>query len=293
MSMEQPGILAPLPDFAHHVFFEINDSDLAADYLARLAQEVDGDSMVVGVGASLAAAIGSKIPGLVSFPALYGPGVDIPSTSAALWCWLRGNEPGELFHRSRSIENILAPAYTPTQNIASFLYGSGLDLTGYEDGTENPKGNNARQAATLTDPHHPLAGSSFVAVQQWLHDFDRFEELSQEERDDIIGRRRIDNIELETAPVSSHIQRTAQEYFEPPAFLLRRSMPWIDGDVGGLMFVAFGHSFDAFDAILRRMVGQEDGIVDALFLFSRPLSGGYFWCPPVSNSVLDLSALGL
>ncbi|TDI13601.1 MAG: peroxidase, partial [Acidobacteria bacterium] len=61
----------------------------------------------------------------------------------------------------------------------------------------------------------------------------------------------------------------------------------------GLVFVAFGRSFDAFEAQLARMVGVEDGVTDALFRFTRPVSGSYFWCPPVARGKLDLSALGL
>jgi putative iron-dependent peroxidase len=59
------------------------------------------------------------------------------------------------------------------------------------------------------------------------------------------------------------------------------------------MFVAFGASFDAFEAQLARMVGAEDGITDALFKVSRPTSGAYFWCPPMRGRRVDLSALGL
>ncbi len=58
-----------------------------------------------------------------------------------------------------------------------------------------------------------------------------------------------------------------------------------------LMFVAFGHSFDAFEVQLRRMVGVDDGISDALFRFTRPLTSGYFSCPPVRDGRLDLSRL--
>lgn len=293
MQQEQPGILAPLPHFARHLFFDLSDRELAADYLARLAAEIDGEQIVIGIGASLAAAVGTTIPGLVSFPALAGAGIDIPSTPAALWCWLRGGEPGALFHRGRALEALLSPAFSLTQTVELFRYGSGLDLTGYEDGTENPEGEDARAAAIVTDRADPLVGSSFVAVQQWLHDFDRFEELAPSEQDDAIGRRRTDNEELTSAPVTSHVKRTAQEDFEPPAFMFRRSMPWTEGDAGGLMFVAFGRTFYAFDAALRRMSGVEDGVVDALFDFSRPLTGAYFWCPPIRDGHLDLSALKL
>jgi len=53
---------------------------------------------------------------------------------------------------------------------------------------------------------------------------------------------------------------------------------WADKGGEGLMFVAFGQSLDVFEAQLRRMAGQEDGILDGLFRFSHPVSGSYFWC---------------
>jgi len=70
-------------------------------------------------------------------------------------------------------------------------------------------------------------------------------------------------------------------------------MPWADGARAGLVFVAFGKSLDAFEAQLKRMVGAEDGITDGLFKFTRPISGSYFWCPPMRNGRLDLRALGV
>ena len=117
--------------------------------------------------------------------------------------------------------------------------------------------------------------------------------MTGEERDQTIGRRKLDNEEIEDAPLSVHVKRTAQESFEPEAFILRRSMPWANETREGLVFVAFGKSFDPFEALLRQMVGAEDGISDALFRFTRPISGNYFWCPPVEDGRLDLRALGL
>ena len=70
-------------------------------------------------------------------------------------------------------------------------------------------------------------------------------------------------------------------------------MPWADGNDGGLHFVAFGKSFDAFEAQLGRMVGGEDGVTDALFTFTRPLTAAYYWCPALKNGKLDLAPLGL
>ena len=89
------------------------------------------------------------------------------------------------------------------------------------------------------------------------------------------------------------MKRTAQESFEPEAFILRRSMPWAEGMSAGLMFVAFGKSFAAFEAQLNRMLGHDDDIQDAIFNFTKPINGAYFWCPPMKNEKLDLTALNI
>ena len=117
--------------------------------------------------------------------------------------------------------------------------------------------------------------------------------MTRAQQDACIGRERDSNEEIEDAPESAHVKRTAQEDFEPEAFVLRRSMPWSEGNECGLVFVAFGHSLDAFEAQLRRMSGAEDGITDALFRFTTPETGAYFWCPGVKNGRLDLGPLGL
>jgi putative iron-dependent peroxidase len=89
------------------------------------------------------------------------------------------------------------------------------------------------------------------------------------------------------------VQRTAQESFSPEAFVLRRSMPWAEGNRCGLVFVAFGASLRPFEAQLARMVGCEDGLVDDLFSFTRPIDSASYWCPPMLNGQLDLRALSL
>jgi putative iron-dependent peroxidase len=264
-----------------------------AGALRNLSKLADGDKTVVGLGQSLVRAIGRDVPGLDVFPSYATPGVDVPSTPAELWCWLRGDDRGELVHHTRAIIQCVTPGLQLEHTIDGFRYKSGFDLSGYEDGTENPKGAAAVKAAVVAGQGPGLDGGSFVAVQQWVHNLDSFEAMTPKEQDHTIGRRKRDNKELRNAPASAHVKRTAQESFEPAAFVVRRSMPWADGCQAGLVFVAFGHSFDAFEALLRRMVGAEDGIVDALFTFTRPVSGSYFWCPPMRHGRLDLRAVGL
>lgn len=293
MRQVQKGILAPVPKQARYLSFTIAPGQKPAGSLRNLCKLADGDTTVVGLGRSLVQALGRTIPGLELFPRYAGAGFDVPSTPAALWCWLRSDDRGELVHRSRTIVRSIAPILQLQHTIDGFRYKSGSDLSGYEDGTENPKGAAAVKAAVSIGQGSGIDGGSFVAVQQWVHNLDAFDAMTSHKQDHAIGRRKRDNKELVNAPASAHVKRTAQESFNPTAFILRRSMPWADALQAGLVFVAFGNSCDAFDALLRRMVGAEDGIVDALFTFTRPVSGSYFWCPPMKNGRLDLRALGL
>ncbi len=293
MKYEQTGILSDLPTVARFLTFSLADPADLAGCLTELAEEADGDSTVVGIGESVAQAMGATIPGLRTFPACTGPGIEVPSTPAALWCWLRGDDRGEVFHRARHLELLLAPTFILDEAIDSFTFEHNRDLTGYVDGTENPTGEAASATAIVSGQGPGYDGGSFVAVQQWLHDFDVFWSMTSEEQDNTIGRSRVENEELADAPPSAHIRRTAQEAFDPEAFIVRRSMPWTEGAEGGLMFVAFGRSFDAYETLLNNMLGKNDGITDALFNITRPVSGAYFWCPPMKDEWLDLSALGL
>lgn len=292
MSETQPGILVAPPAVGRYLFFSIiPGTDIVAP-LRAATDTINGDSAVLGLGPSLALALGRPIEGLVVAPHYAGAAVEVPSTSAALWLWLRGEDRGDLVHQTLALEQALAGGFRLDHVVDGFRYGPSRDLTGYEDGTENPKGAKAYEAAVVQGRGPGLDGSSFVAVQQWLHDFAAFEKMSPDEQDAMMGRRKSDNEELADAPPSAHVKRANQESFEPKAFVLRRSMPWAEGGRAGLMFVAFGKSFAAFDVQLKRMVGADDGIVDALFKFTRPVSGAYFWCPPMQAGRIDLRAVG-
>ncbi len=284
----QTGILAePVPALARHVFFTLESTEHLSAALRRLSILVDGDATVIGFGKSLLQALNVQLDKLWAFPALNCKGIDVPSTQHALWCWLRGDDRGELLHRTDALIAAVAPALSLVQVTEAFRYKSGHDLTGYEDGTENPVGQAAIDAAFDTQ----APGGSYATVQHWVHNLPRFNAYSQQEQDHIFGRRLSDNEELEDAPESAHVKRTAMEDFDPEAFVVRRSMPYIDGDQAGLVFLSFGSTLEFFEMQMRRMIGMDDGIVDGLFRFSRPITGGHYWCPPVHNGQLKLPAL--
>lgn len=290
MPFQQGLLVTPVPAHARHLFFALDSLQALPAVLDQLMPQVDGCNLILAVGAPLVKALGREVPGLRSFPQLDAV-VENPATQHALWLWLRGEERGELFLRAEALRQMLAPALRLVDSVDGFLHRGGHDLTGYEDGTENPVDEDAVAAAIVPGDVPGLAGSSFAAFQLWKHDLSYFKSLPQHEQDNIIGRRLSDNEELDDAPESAHVKRTAQESFAPEAFVVRRSVAWADECGAGLAFVALGFSLDAFEVQLRRMSGLEDGVIDGLYRFSRPLSGGYYWCPPLGEGGADLSLL--
>lgn len=288
MARPQDGILLPCPMVGRFMTFGLHSPDCARPLLGRLGALPVNDTMVVGLGEPLAHAVGA-VEGLRAFPALSGPGCAFPSTQGAVWVYLRAADPGAALDASFSLRAALGELVRLEEDVATFQFRGGRDLSGYVDGTENPKDDAAVEAALLAGG--PLDGSSFVAVQRYRHDLARMRAMAPRARDHLIGRSMETNEELADAPASAHVKRAAQESFDPPAFMLRRSMPWGDVDDHGLYFVAFGASLSRFERVLRRMAGLDDGIVDGVMQYSRALTGGYYWCPPVDDGRLDLGAL--
>jgi putative iron-dependent peroxidase len=288
----QPRILAAPSALSRSLTLRLPAGTDPRPALRALRDAWDPAWGVAALGEPLVRALGATVPGLRTFPAFSGAACSVPSTQQALWLRFNGDDRGSIFDRSDRARSLLSPAFALDDVLDTFFYAGGRDLTGYEDGTENPKEEAAIEAALIA-AGDGLRHSSFVAVQKWVHDLARFRSLPPEQRDAAIGRRIVDNEEIDDAPESSHVKRTAQESFDPPAFMLRRSLPWATGNEQGLEFIAYVESLGRFERPLRRMLGHDDGIVDALFTFSRPVTGGYYWCPPVAGGRLDLSLLGI
>lgn len=288
----QPPILQAVPSIARSLTFRLAPGARPEGALCRLRDALSPEHCLVGLGAPLTLALGAKVPGLRAFPGLAGVGCAAPSTQQSLWVQLRHDTRGDLFDLGNAVADLLGEAFVLDDALDTFRYRTGHDLSGYEDGTENPTGTEAVEAAIVAGDEG-LAGSSFVAVQRWVHDLGRLRGFGHAGRDDVFGRRMETNEEFDEAPVSAHVKRSAQESFDPPAFMLRRSMPWVGAREQGLEFIAFVESLDRYERVMARMLGLEDGTMDGLFSFSRPVTGSYYWCPPVAGGRLDLRAVGL
>ncbi len=287
----QPAVLSPPPARGRVVTLRRRvDGDPRAA-LARLAAGWDPEWGAVGLGSPLVRALGAEVAGLRPFPSLDTP-FEIPVTQGDLWISVRGADSTEVFDRGEQVVTLLDDDFAIADAKETFCYAGGRDLTGYEDGTANPPAEEA-EAVAICGADTATPGASFVAVQRWVHDLAAFRRRDEAERDAMIGRRHADNEEIEDAPESSHVKRTAQELYTPEAFMMRRSQPFADATECGLEFIAYCRTLDAFERMMKHMAGLDDGVTDALFAFSRPTRSGYYWIPPVRDGRLDLSSVGI
>jgi len=158
------------------------------------------------------------------------------------------------------------------------------------DGTANPAMLEAPTAALVPDGQSG-AGGSHVLAMRWVHDLRAFHGLTLAEQERVIGRTKSRSVELEgdAKPATAHIARVEIEDeagVELPIY--RRSVPYGTVLEHGLYFVAFAADRTRFDTMLARMFGTaDDGQMDQLTKFSRPVSGAYYYAPPL-NLLADL-----
>lgn len=294
-NFSQPGILNTLPELGCYLLLNAQPQTPQAQALSAIRSTSLSDSildgaLVVGLGARLMhgadAAIGYK-----AYDASKRQEPPVPANQADLALWLCGNDRGKLLHLSHAVINSLSGQFSLVEATHSFTFrrrttASGIiahDLSGFEDGTENPSGEKAQSTALIQSPTAHLNGGSLWTLQRWQHNFEWLHDATVETKEQTIGRSLKDNHELPDKVASAHILRTEQESFSPEAHMLRRSMPWCDDHLrGGLMFSCFAHSLYPFEAQLNRMRGCEDGIQDGLFKFAKILGTGCYWCPPIT-----------
>jgi len=292
----------PLPQFGifaqgtiAHQFFEWDlrpDLDLGhvAEVLGRLRQpavSAGGVNLVVAFGSDLWRAMAPA-----NAPADLGPfqpvgtvgGHHLPARQHDLWLWINGSHRDIVFEHARAAAKAVDEVALLAAERACFVHRDSRDLTGFIDGTANPQLLDAPNAALVPDGQ-PGAGGSHVIAIRWVHDLAAFEALPVHDQEGVFGRTKLSSRELEgdAKPPNAHIARV--EIHDPAGAELpiyRRSVPYGTIAEHGLYFVAFSADRARYDRMLARMFGTDgDGIHDRLVDFSRPVSGAYYFAPPL------------
>jgi putative iron-dependent peroxidase len=295
MSAPQEGIFVEGPPCNTFLEYKVSaGGETAQDRAAvaaslALARETD-QHLVIAFGDTLWRRLApERVPeGLRPFAAIGEPGAHhAPATQRDIWFWLQGPRPDVNFDLALAIDRALADVAELKLEVSGFKYHGDRDLIGFVDGTGNPKDREAKAAAALI----PGAdGGAFVLTQQWVHDLPGFEALEVAEQEAVVGRTKVEDVELEgeAMPPDSHVSRTDVSEDGVAMKIYRRSAPYGTVREHGLYFVAFACDLHRFDIQLRRMCGLTgDGLRDRLIDFSRAVTGAYWYAP----SEADLAAV--
>ncbi len=140
------------------------------------------------------------------FVPLEGPRHRAPATPGDLLFHLRAESMDVCFELATKFADALAGAVTIVDEVHGFKFFDNRDLMGFVDGTENPNGPVAVNASQIgeEDPNSPAAAAS---TSKYTHDMGSWNSLSTEEQERVIGRTKLDDIELDEAikPANSHV----------------------------------------------------------------------------------------
>jgi len=206
------------------------------------------------------------------------------STPADLLFHLRAKRMDLCFEMVRQIMERIGPVVSMVDETHGFRYFDDRDLLGFVDGTENPRGGAALNAALIGEEDPLFAGGSYVIIQKYLHDMGKWNALTTEQQEQIIGRKKLSDIELsdEVKPASAHNALTSIEVDGKEVKILRDNMPFGKPSEGefGTYFIGYSRSPKVTEQMLRNMfVGRPAGNYDRLLDFSRAVTGSLFFAP--------------
>lgn len=209
-----------------------------------------------------------------------------PANNYDLFIEIRSDR-GDVNHVvSTKVCELLSEAVELIEQVKGFRYLDGRDLTGFVDGTENPKGMHKRNVALVdeTSDVRFLKGS-YLHIQRYRHNMNLWQSLEEKQQEDVFGRTKRDDIEYASAdkPVTAHTKRANLKDADGKSIeLLRQSMPYGHMKVQGLFFISYCKTPDNFELILRSMIeGDAHGNFDHMLKYTQAETGAAFFAPSV------------
>ena len=206
------------------------------------------------------------------------------ATPGDLLFHIRAKRMDLCFELATQIMARLGGAVSPLDEVHGFRYFDDRDLIGFVDGTENPTGQAAIDAAYVGAEDAAFAGGSYVIVQKYLHDLAGWNALSTETQERIIGRTKLSDIELDDAvkPTYAHNALAKVVVDGKEIKIIRDNMPF--GRAAekefGTYFIGYARSPRTIEQMLENMfVGQPPGNYDRLLDFSVAKTGNLFFVP--------------
>ena len=206
------------------------------------------------------------------------------STPGDLLFHIRADRQDMCFELERLILDALGDAARTEDEVAGFRYFDARDLLGFVDGTANPVGPDLPEATLVGEEDPAFAGGSYVVVQKYLHDLAAWAKLTTEQQETVIGRTKIDNVELPDADTGQKSHKTLNTITdaEGERDILRDNMPFGSPAAGefGTYFIGYTRRLWVLERMLERMfIGDPPGLHDRILDVSTAHTGCTFFAP--------------
>jgi len=302
--IEPQRVDAPLTQSATFLVVSITDDPDAVQTVRSSLASLDSLAKNVSIrdlGASFACTVGigsdvwdrvTHLPRpaeLHPFPAVKGATHTAVSTPGDLLFHIRSERRDLCFEFERQLLDLLGNAVKVVDETTGFRYFDVRDLLGFVDGTANPVGPAVPASILVAEEDASAIGGSYIVVQKYVHDLKGWRTLKAEQQEAIIGRTKLDNIELDDADSDKQKAHktlaTIEDENGNEHDILRDNMPFGSPGSGefGTYFIGYSRRLWVIERMLERMfIGDPPGLHDRLLDFSTPLTGTTFFAPSAS-----------
>jgi len=245
-------------------------------------------SAIIGFGANAWTALFPEFPRpkeLTIFEEIKGEKHTAVSTLGDLFFHIRAKRADACYELAAIISNALQGVTEHIDEVHGFRYFDGRAIIGFVDGTENPESADAYSFATIGDEDAFFKGGSYAFAQKYIHDMTKWSNLSTEEQEKVIGRRKYNDVELtdEEKPENAHNAVTNIEGEDGSELkIVRANMPFANPSKRefGTYFIGYANTFTTTRRMLENMfIGNPVGNSDKLLEFSTAVTGTLFFVP--------------
>ena len=215
--------------------------------------------------------------------AMHGAGGEVPSTGGDVFFHIKSLRQDICFEMGTRLVASLRGLATVKEEVTGFTYLDSRDLTGFIDGTQNPKGAERNEVALIGSEDSAFAGGSYVLTHRFIHLLSKWSELDPARQERLVGRAKADSAELtgDAKLPTSHISRAETHVNGEELKIVRHSLPYgtVSGDQG-LFFIAYAKAPQIFYQMLSRLYGTSgDGLHDEMMEYTRAVTGAVFFTP--------------
>lgn len=221
------------------------------------------------------------------FPELQQADREAPRQPVDLLLQIRSDRFDANYLAGRAVLGWLGYDIEVVEQLRTFRYLDGRDLSGFIDAPDNPRGLRKRNVALLDAAAEPeFADGSYLLLQKFRHDLRHWDELGSARQEQLMGRDKVTGERLPEADIEgvTHASKTRLvDDQEQPIPLFRQNMPWGDLREQGLLALYFTQHPKAVTQWLKqRYYEDEQGHYDPLLDYTQAVNNASFFVPSVA-----------